>query len=47
VHAFVFALSQVPAHFPVPVQGLRGVKVKLQVPVEHDSQFPSHLPSQQ
>jgi hypothetical protein len=47
VHAFVFDLSQMPAHLPVPAQGLRGVEVKLQVPVTQDSQFPSHLLPQQ
>jgi hypothetical protein len=47
VHALVFDLSQVPAHLPEPLQALRGVEVKLQVPVAQDSQFPSHLPSQQ
>jgi hypothetical protein len=29
------------------MQALRGGEVKLQVPVMQDSQFPSHLPSQQ
>lgn len=43
----MFDLSQVPAHLPDPLQALRGVEVKLQVPVAQDSQFPSHLPSQQ
>jgi hypothetical protein len=43
----VFDFSQAPAHLPVPPQDLRGVDVKLQVPVTHDSQFPSHVPSQQ
>ena len=47
VQALVFDLAQVPAHVPVPLQALRGVEVKLQVPVAQDSQFPSHLPSQQ
>jgi hypothetical protein len=37
----------VPAHLPEPAQDVRGVEVKLHVPVEHDSQVPSHLPSQQ
>jgi hypothetical protein len=39
----VFDLSQVPAHLPEPLQALRGVEVKLQVPVAQDSQFPSHF----
>lgn len=43
----MFDLSQVPAHLPEPLQALRGVEVKLQVPVVQDSQFPSHLLSQQ
>jgi hypothetical protein len=47
VQAWVFDLSQVPAHLPEPSQALRGVALKLQVPVEHDSQFPVHLLSQQ
>jgi hypothetical protein len=47
VQVVVFALSQMPTHLPEPLQALRGVEVKLQVPVAQDSQFPSHLPSQQ
>ena len=47
MQAWVFALSQVPAHLSEPLQALRGVEVKLQVPVTQDSQFPAHLPSQQ
>jgi hypothetical protein len=47
VQALTFDLSQMLAHWPVPLQALRGVEVKLQVPVAQDSQFPSHLLSQQ
>jgi hypothetical protein len=47
VQALVFDLSQMPAHLPEPPQTLRGVGVKLQVPVAQDSQVPSHLLSQQ
>ena len=47
VQALVFDSLQTPAHLPEPAQGLRGVEEKLQVPVEHDSQFPVHLLSQQ
>jgi hypothetical protein len=47
VQTLVFDLSQTPAHLAEPPQGLRGVEEKLQAPVEHDSQFPVHLPSQQ
>jgi hypothetical protein len=47
VQALVFDLSQTPTHLPEPPQALRGVAVKLQTPVAQDSQFPSHLLSQQ
>jgi hypothetical protein len=47
VQALTFDLSQMPTHLPVPLQALRGVEVKLQIPVTQDSQFPSHLLSQQ
>ena len=47
VQVLVLDLSQMPAHFPKPPQAFRGVEVKLQVPVTQDSQFPSHLLSQQ
>ena len=46
VHVFVLDLSQMPAHLPEPAQALRGVEVKLHVPVTQDSQLPSHLLSQ-
>lgn len=47
VQAFLLDLSQMPVHLPEPPQASRGVEVKLQVPVTQDSQFPSHLLSQQ
>ena len=47
VQVFVLDLSQMPTHLPEPPQVFRGVEVKLQVPVAHDSQFPLHLLSQQ
>jgi len=47
VHVFVLDLSQTPTHVPEPAHALRGVKVKLQVPVTQDSQFPWHKLSQQ
>ena len=47
VQAFGFDFAQMPAHLPEPPQLVRGVEVKLHVPVAQDSQFPSHLLSQQ
>jgi hypothetical protein len=47
VQAALFDGAQTPAHLPEPPQDVRGAEVKLQVPVTHDSQFPSHLLSQQ
>jgi hypothetical protein len=47
VQSLTLDLSHMPVHLPEPRQALRGVEVKVQIPVTQDSQFPSHTLSQQ